>query len=107
MGATITFDTLKFVKHLKAAGFNDLQAEALSEVQKESLTEIIEDRLATKKDLKETETALKGDIGRVEKDVSEIKSEQIKLTGEINLIKWMMGFVLAGITALVLKSFFV
>lgn len=104
--ATITFDTLAFVKRLKNAGFDEIQAEALSDAQKESLTEIIEDRLSTKKDLKELESTLKNDISRVEKDLTEVKSEQIKLSGEIKLIKWMMGFVLAGIAALILKSFF-
>ena len=97
--ATITFDTLAFVKRLKAAGFNENQAEALSEAQKDSFAEIIEDRLATKKDLNEMEITLKTAINRVEKNISEVKAEQ-------NLVKWMMGFVLAGIAALILKSFF-
>ncbi len=94
--ATITFDTLKFVRRLKEAGFNEQQAEALSDAQKESLTEIIEDRLAAKKDLKELELTLKADL----------KTLEMKMEGELRLIKWMMGFVLAGIAALILKSFF-
>ena len=105
--AAITFDTLKFVKRLKSAGFDEAQAEALSDVQKDSLTEIIEDRLATKKDLKETEFTLKNDINRLEKDLSEIKGGQIRFSCEMKLIKWMMGFLLpAGVAALILKSFF-
>ena len=99
MGATITFDTYAYIKRLKAAGFNETQAEALSEAQKESLTEIIENRIATKqdivlvqRDIKELEFSLKSDISR--------------LDGELKVIKWMMGFVLAGIAALILKSFF-
>lgn len=97
--ATVTFDTLAYTKKLKAAGFDDRQAEALSEAQRESFAEIIDDRLATNKDLKEVEASLKSDIGRLE-------SGQIRLEGEIKLIKWMMGFVLAGIAALILKTFF-
>ena len=82
---TVAFDTLKFIKRLKAAGFAEDQAEALSEAFKESQGNTLED-LATKSDLKTLE---------------------ISLNGEIRLMKWMLGFVLAGIAALVLKSFFV
>ena len=80
----VAFDTLKFIKRLKAAGFAEDQ-EALSEAFKESQGNTLED-LATKSDLKTLE---------------------ISLNGEIRLMKWMLGFVLAGIAALVLKSFFV
>ena len=82
--STITFDTLKFVKRLKAAGFEEDQAEALSEAFKESQATTIAD-LATKSDLKE--------LG-------------LKFDGELKLLKWMLGFVLAGIAALVIKAFF-
>ncbi|OQY47268.1 MAG: DUF1640 domain-containing protein, partial [Desulfobacteraceae bacterium 4572_87] len=33
---TITFDTHDYIKRLKAAGFDDTQAEALSDAQKKS-----------------------------------------------------------------------
>lgn len=82
--ATIVFDTHKMIKKLKESGFNEIQAEALSEAFKEAQQTSIED-LATKRDLRELE---------------------LKLTGEITLLKWMMGFVLAGIVSLVLKAFF-
>ena len=88
---TITFDTLAFVKRLKAAGFNEDQSEALSEAFKASQETSIKD-LATKFDLKDLEI-------KMDRDFAEIKAEQ-------RLIKWMMGFVLAGIAALILKSFF-
>ncbi len=86
--ATITFDTLKFVKRLKEAGFNEQQAEALSDAQKETLSEVMDTTLATK-----------GDVTRIDKELVDIKFELI-------LIKWMLGFVLAGVAALILKSFF-
>ncbi|HIJ40997.1 MAG TPA: DUF1640 domain-containing protein [Deltaproteobacteria bacterium] len=81
---TITFDTLKFVKQLKAAGFREDQAKALSEAFKESQGTTVAD-LATKSDLKALE---------------------LKFDGELKLLKWMLGFVLAGIAALILKAFF-
>lgn len=89
--ATITFDTHAFIKRLKASGFTDDQSEALSEALKASQETSIKD-LATKLDLKDLET-------KMDREFAEVKAEQ-------RLIKWMMGFVLAGIAALILKSFF-
>ena len=86
--ATITFDTHAYIKKLKAVGVTEEQAE----VQAETLAGLISDQLATKQDIE----LLRRDIKEVE----------IKISREINLIKWMMGFVLAGIAALILKSFF-
>jgi CRISPR/Cas system-associated endonuclease Cas1 len=50
----ITFDTHAFVKKLKAVGFTEEQAEVFAEEQ----VKLIEDRLATKRDLKELEERL-------------------------------------------------
>ena len=58
MTITATFDTLAYAKKLKAAGFTETQAE----VQAEALSQIIEERLATKQDLKELELRLKHDL---------------------------------------------
>ena len=55
MGHTITFDTLAYAKKLIAAGVPALQAE----VQAETFAEIIDERIATKQDLKELELRLK------------------------------------------------
>ena len=52
--ASITFDTLAYAKRLKAAGFNEDQAEALAEAQ----AELVDERLVTKQDLKELEYRL-------------------------------------------------
>jgi hypothetical protein len=49
MGKSITFDTLQYAKKLKNAGLND----ELAEIQAEALKEIIEDNLATKRDLED------------------------------------------------------
>lgn len=53
-----TFDTLRYAKRLKEAGFTEQQAE----VQTEALREIIEDKLATKADI----VMLKRDIKTLE-----------------------------------------
>lgn len=87
----ISFDTLKFVETLRSSGFAESQAKgmasAIQEVQKSSL-----DELATKRDI----DRLDARIDRLE----------IKLTGEMALIKWMLGLLLGGVTALLLKTFF-
>ena len=58
MGNAITFDTLAYAKKLIAAGFTQQQAEAQAEV----LSEIIDERLATKEDIR----LLKRDLRELE-----------------------------------------
>jgi DNA-binding transcriptional MerR regulator len=70
--ATITFDTLKFVEHLREAGVPEAQAKAMSDAQKELLTEIFEQKeLATKTDIKD-----------IELKIAETKAE---------LVRWVVG----------------
>jgi hypothetical protein len=59
MGKTIVFDTLAYANKLKAAGVPQQQAE----IHAEAFAEIIEERLATKQDLKELEYRLTIRIG--------------------------------------------
>jgi hypothetical protein len=84
MGTTAIFDTLQYAKKLKEAGFTEQQAEAQAEALKEIEASRIQE-LVTKQDLA-------------------LLREELK--GEIKLIKWMLGVVLAGIISLVLKAFF-
>jgi len=93
--ATITFDTLKFANQLKEAGVPGAQAEA----EAKALSEILEVNL---KDL-----ATKDDLSRGLKELElRIDSRFEKVSGELTLIKWMLGIVLGGVIALILKSFF-
>ena len=55
---TTTFDTLGYAKKLEAAGFTRAQAEA----QAAALRDVIEDKIATKQDLREMELRLKYDL---------------------------------------------
>jgi len=75
--ATITFDSLKLSDRLKTAGFTAEQAEAVVRVIAEA-----QDELVTKKDLEIALAPVKADI---------------------HLLKWMMGFVLAGVVGILLK----
>ncbi len=80
--ATVTFDTLKFVERLKGAGIPEEQAKALAEAFKEAQGEA---ELVTKKDL---------------------QIELAPLKSDLTLVKWMLGLVLGGVLALILKAFF-
>ena len=75
MSHAITFDTLAYAKKLMAVGFTQQQAE----VQAETFAEIIDEQLASKRDLKELEIALR-------RDIAETKTE---------IIKWVAGMLLA------------
>jgi hypothetical protein len=86
---TVTFDTLKFVEKLKAAGVPEGQAKAMSEAFQEAQGEL---DVATKRDLKELELKI------------ETRFEGVR--GELMLIKWMLGLLLGGVLALILKAFF-
>lgn len=79
---TNAFDTLKFVEKLKAGGIPEDQAKAISEAFRDASGEA---DLVTKRDL---------------------QIELAPLRADISLIKWMLGILLAGVMALVLKSFF-
>ena len=59
---TITFDSLGYAKQLEAAGFTREQAE----VQTQAIREVIEEQLATKRDLKDLETSLEGKLRDLE-----------------------------------------
>ncbi len=59
--ATIIFDTHAYVKKLKAVGFSEEQAE----VQAETIAELVNEQLATKRDLKELELRLTIKLGAI------------------------------------------
>ncbi len=78
----ITFDTLKFVEKLKASGIPDEQAIAIVGAFRDA----------------------QSDTDLVTKE--ELQIELAPLKSDLLLLKWMIGLVLGGIIALVLKSFF-
>lgn len=85
----IAFDTLKFVERLEKAGVPREQAAAMAEAFKEVGGEA---DLATKRDLEYLELKLKSELGL--------------LSADINLVKWMLGVVLAIAVANFAKQFF-
>ncbi|MCA1853080.1 MAG: hypothetical protein LC647_11985 [Beggiatoa sp.] len=65
--SALAFDTLKFAKRLKEAGFTEQQAEALAHAE----AELIEQNLATKRDIAD----LKRDIKELEVKIEQIRSD--------------------------------
>ena len=62
MSDSITFNTLVYAKKLRQAGVSEEQAE----VHAEALAVIIDEKLATKRDLNELEISLKRDMKELE-----------------------------------------
>ena len=80
--ATITFDTLAFVKQLKSAGFSDTQAEIQAQAINQALSDFQTTRLnelATKADLKPETSQLQAEIAR----------------SKTEIIKWVAGMLVA------------
>lgn len=80
--SSITFDTHKFVRKLQEAGFDQKQAEGLTEAMR---TAIDESELVTRKDL---------------------QIELAPVKADLNLLKWMMGVLVAIAIANFGKQFF-
>lgn len=79
MNAAIAFDTLLYANKLKAVGVPEKQAE----VQAEALAELINDNIATKRDLKELEVALKQDMASLKRDLAELEARMTIKLGSI------------------------
>jgi hypothetical protein len=79
--STVTFDTLKFVKTLEASGISNAQAEAIASAYRDASND---QELVTKKDL---------------------QIELAPLKAELATLKVMLGIIMGGIVALILKAF--
>lgn len=84
MANALAFDTLAYAKKLIAAGVSEKQAE----VQAETLAGVIEEQLATKRDLKELEVSLKHDMKEIEVSLKhDMKELEVSLRHDINELK--------------------
>ncbi|AXI82895.1 DUF1640 domain-containing protein [Xylella taiwanensis] len=100
--ALAAFDTLSFANQLKNAGVPPAHAEA----QAEALAEVFEthlQQLATKADLRELELKLES---KIDKGFAEVDKGFAEIKGEMLLLKWMFGVLVAGVAALIAKAFF-
>lgn len=81
---TITLDSLKLSDKLKASGFTAEQAETVVRVIAEA-----QDELVTRKDLD-------GALSPLRLDLAVLRTEATQ-------IKWMLGFVMGGVLAILAK----
>lgn len=109
--STLTFDTYKFIKTLTTTGLPEVQAEAISSAVRNAYDG---SEVANRNDLREMELRFAADLKQVKlelgADIKEVKLElsaDIKeVKGEMTLLKWMLGLIVAGTATLILKSFF-
>jgi hypothetical protein len=81
------FDTHDYIMQLMASGIPIHEAEAHAK----ALGEAMNNELVKKTDLNTFRAEVKGQFNEVK--------------GQFDLLKWMLGFLLAGIAAMVLKIF--
>ncbi len=87
----IAFDTLEFVKRLRAANFSEAQAEAMVE----AIAAVVTEQLATKGDIAELRRELGAEIESVRR---EIKEAEYRLTIRLG---GMLAAAIAVVAALV------
>ena len=105
--ATLTFDTHAFVKELTQAGMPEEQAEVLARSQ----ATLIDEKLATKQDLKELELRLKRDMKelemRLKRDIQELKRDmqemELRLKHDLTVRLGSMMVVAIGVVAALVK----
>ncbi len=72
MALAVAFDTHKFVRKLKGAGFNDQQAEALTDAVQEAQTSL---DVATKQDIADVRREIADSRKDVKQDIEDVRLE--------------------------------
>jgi len=75
------------------------QAEAFVNAQREIISEALDFTLATKSDVRDVRL----DIAKLE---AVTKADIAKIDKELAVLKWMVGMVIAGVAAQIVKTFF-
>ncbi len=99
---TITFDTHQFVKKLQAKGISEEQSEAIVDVVKESRNDAV-NSLSTKAEMQQFKSELKYDMSLLE---GRLKEEIASVKADVTLLKYGMGYLIAAITGLGIKTVF-
>ncbi len=101
------FDTHKFVRKLKGAGFNEAQAEALTDAVRESQASA---EIATKQDVAGLEQRVDSKFDLLRHEISDLRKDMNArfdvLRAEMAALKWGVGIIGAGIVAILVKTFF-
>ncbi|MDS9991061.1 DUF1640 domain-containing protein, partial [Xylella fastidiosa] len=118
---SVAFDTLKFANRLKTAGVPaahaEAEAEALAEVLEINLQGLAESESKNGKALARLEVDMKEGFAQVdqrfvqmEKNIdqrfAQVDTRFAEIKGEMLLLKWMLGVLVAGVAALIIKAFF-
>ena len=98
--AVAMFDTHAFVKELVQVGMPEEQAEVLARTH----TTLIDEKLATKKDLKELEQATKRDLKELEQAMTRnLKELELRLMYKLTLRMGSTMVVSIGVVAALVK----
>ena len=98
--ATLTFDTHAFVKELTRAGMPEEQAEVLARSQ----ATLIDEKLATKQDLKELEMRLVRDMKELETNLKrDMQEMELRLKHDMTVRLGSMMVVAIGVVAALVK----
>ncbi len=97
--SSIAFDTHRFVKRLTAAGMPEKQAEVLAEEQ----ASLVDEKLATKRDIQD----VRRDLEVVKTDLeAKIEAVETRMMGELRLVKWMLALVIAATVIPLIRDLF-
>ena len=86
---------------LKEAGASEAKARAAAE----SLV-LGHDRLERIEEHTGRIPKVEGDLAKLDKDLTRLDKELAVVKAQIDLLKWMNGIVIAGVLALIIKTFF-
>jgi hypothetical protein len=92
---------VEFYDALKEAGASEAKARAAAE----SLV-LGHDRLERIEEHTGRIPRVEGDLAKLDKDLTRLDKELAVVKAQIDLLKWMNGIVIAGVLALIIKTFF-
>ena len=97
-------NTHEAYKQLVDAGVKEKAAETIIKVINEA-RESYFDRLATKEDIANIRLEMANIRTEIKEDISNLKTDLADLGGKFGTMQWMMGFLLAMCSAILLKLF--
>jgi len=113
--AAVMFDTQKFVKRLQAAKFPPEQAEAQSDAMREVLETAFANHAKEQKEINaravndldsKTEKAVIKLEGKIDNLEQRVNTRFAEIKGELLLLRWMLGVLIAGVVGLLVRAFF-
>jgi 2C-methyl-D-erythritol 2,4-cyclodiphosphate synthase len=101
----VMFDTQEAVNKLKANGFTNEQADAVIEIQKQIIHDAMDTTLATKGNINEFRNDVNTNFNKVDTSFTEVRSDIKSLETRLSIMEKAQWIIIAGILALVFKSF--